>query len=376
MTTREMKIGNAAKYILSSVLSVLEARDNGIVKRFLSFLLIGAPGIGKTAVTKMLEKALQVAVKGIEAVDTINIVVFSTQVLKPEDIRGLPTLVNGEALWIAYGNLQKLIDANDRNIVICLFEDLGQALTSVKAACMQVLDGWVNEHRLNLDAIVFMANTNDVCHNAGVKGFIDPLLTRFTCAIHVVHDTRYWLSEVAPKIGIHKLVIAYVGHMLINQAQDVLNDIETSKGFIKRCAPRTWHQMSDVLHVGLPSEHDIEGEDLNVISSVIGTKEANAFFAFIQIAPKALNPHSVLASPGDCELPTEMGILHMIAAGCAEIVDSDTADAFIVFVDRLPRQLQSFAVKQAISRRGSLASAESIYQWRFREENKELMIGA
>src|SRR6185295_13969117 len=130
-------------------------------------LLVGPPGIGKTAVVNQTAKVL----------DAIYMPFFPATD-DPTDYKGLGMASPGDTIakFLPYDKLHFL--STTSKLTIAMFDDLGQAPMGVQAPIMQVIHARMACGLPISDNVVFFAATNDRKHRAGVSGLIEPLKSR------------------------------------------------------------------------------------------------------------------------------------------------------------------------------------------------------
>jgi MoxR-like ATPase len=142
-------------------------------------LITGKPAIGKSDI---IEQSCAEA--------KAELIISHPVVSDPTDFKGLPFASNGEAHFLPFGDLKKLIDA--KKSTVFFLDDLGQAPAAVQASVMQLLlsrriNGFqVSEH------VTFIAATNRREDKAGVTGMLEPVKSRFASIVELEVDTNDW----------------------------------------------------------------------------------------------------------------------------------------------------------------------------------------
>jgi MoxR-like ATPase len=119
-------------------------------------LLKGAPGIGKTDIIKQA------------CADASQHLIISHPVVSdPLDYKGFSYVIDNEAHFLPFGNLNQLIPAQPPSTYF--LDELGQAPASVQAAAMQlVLERRINGQRVS-DLVTFLTATNRKTDQAWVS---------------------------------------------------------------------------------------------------------------------------------------------------------------------------------------------------------------
>jgi hypothetical protein len=133
-------------------------------------LISGAPGVGKS---DLVEQAAKQA--GAE------LLIMHPVVSDPTDFKGFPfkATAGNHAEFLPYGDLLKLM--NSGKLMLCFFDDLGQATAAVQAAIMQILlNRAINGKKISSN-VRFICATNRKEDGAGVSHVLEPLKGRAEC---------------------------------------------------------------------------------------------------------------------------------------------------------------------------------------------------
>jgi hypothetical protein len=283
-------------------------------------LIKGAPGISKTECVRQASRSANA-----------DLFVMHPVVKNPTDFQGMPWISNGEASFIPFGDLRKLIQAN--SLTVCFIDDLGQASPAVQAAAMQLLLARELDGQRISDQVVFIAATNRRTDRAGVLGLLEPVKGRFHSIVELVPNLNDWVSwavgaQIAPEI------IAF-----LRFRPELFFDFAPTADLTKSPSPRTWHQLSDLLALGLPS--DVE---LPSVQGAIGEGAATEFVAFRRVWASMSSPDLVLTNPDAAAIPSEPSALYAIATALAYRVTRQSMTNFCRYLTRMcSAQFEEFA---------------------------------
>src|ERR1700687_682204 len=194
----------------------------------LPVLLVGAPGVGKTAIVKQLAEELD-----------LPLVVSHPVTSDPTDFRGLPWMVDGRATFLPIGDLARLADLDGRP-AIWLIDDLGQVLNATQAAVMQLV------HR-DSRALHGFRPPNPAQDPPAVGIFPPPLVPRFTTVLTVEPEPASFVQWAIRRGGFHPLVASFIRW----QPDHLLDQTRPEHSLEPRCSTRTWGDVSRLLDLGL-----------------------------------------------------------------------------------------------------------------------------
>ncbi len=234
--------------------------------------LWGGCGIGKSSVIKQVAKELEV--------DFIDVRISQ---LEPSDLRGLPSVCNGETKWLSPNWLPK---GNTKGILF--FDELNLAVPSIQASCYQlILDRKLGDYTLPEGWVVLSAG-NRTEDKANTFEMPSPLANRFIHTELVVPSIDKW-GDWAMNNGIDSRIVAFLNfkptrlYTFDNKLKD--------KAF---ATPRTW-EFTSTLIKGLDYDKNKEVMD-TLIASAVGEGTAIEMSAFLKLARK-INAEDLLKNP-------------------------------------------------------------------------------
>lgn len=245
-------------------------------------LWTGMPGIGKTALVKMIAKELG-----------YTLIIFHPVISDPTDFKGIPwcfTDQNGkqQAVFIAFDQLEALINA--KGPTICFLDDLGQAPESVQAAAMQLLHGGTLNGKAISKHVRFIAATNRKQDRAGVTGILEPVKSRFHFIGELVPELEPLCNHLI-STGASPVLVAF----LKNRPEWIMGGVDGWKPHPDICnqpCPRTIEHLSDSINLGL--EKIVRPV---AYSGAVGQGMSNEYVAFEELANNLPNVEAILTNP-------------------------------------------------------------------------------
>jgi hypothetical protein len=247
--------------------------------------LWGPPGAGKSSIVRQIAQQ-----RGIPLLD------IRAALLDPTDIRGIPAVVDGRAIWCPPGFLPQ---AGDTPGVLFL-DELSAAPPLVQASLYQlVLDRRVGEYVLP-DGWRIIAAGNRAGDRSVSYRMPAALANRF---IHVdfeidVGDWRAW----AIGAGVHPLVLGFI----MTRPDKLFDFTNPERGFP---TPRSWEIVSDALKV---VGHPRQATDL--ITGIVGEGAAAEFLGYSNSALQEDEIQKVLADPQNAALPIALADQYALIA--------------------------------------------------------------
>ena len=298
-------------------------------------MIAGAPGIGKSDVVRQIAQA-----RGWSLVD------MRLSTLDPVDLRGLPCVKDGRAVFAPMGELPD--EDRDGYAGILFLDELPQAPMAVQnAAFSLVLDRRIGDYRLpaGLHAV---AAGNRIEERAGAGRLNSALANRFA-HVEMTVDVDAW-CQWALGAGIPAEVVAFVRFR-----PGLLHDFNADRKV--NATPRTWAMAAR--HIGkLPA--DVE---LHVLAGTIGEGPAAELAAFLRVFRGLPSVDSVFLNPQSAMVPTDGATLYALCGALARRVTINTIDQFCQYIERLPAEYGVLAIKDATARDETLTKTMPVVAW-------------
>jgi hypothetical protein len=236
----------------------------------------GAPGVGKSSL-----------VREVAAEKKLPVIDIRAPLLDPTDIRGVPYVAKGKAIW----SPPSFLPSDGKGVLF--FDELNAAPPLVQASLYQLtLDRAVGEYKLP-DGWRIVAAGNRAQDSTIVHRMPSALSNRF---IHLdfevsIDDWRGW--AIANRVN--PMIVGFLG-----ARPDLLFDMKN----IERAfpTPRSWHMLSDCLK-GFGSAADA----LDVMIGVVGEGAAMEFLGYVSDSISEEMILEIISNPSSCEIPDSIG---------------------------------------------------------------------
>jgi hypothetical protein len=245
----------------------------------------GPPGIGKSSIVHSIGRE-----HGVPVVD------LRASLLDPTDLRGIPAIESGRAVWCPPAFLPS---ANDEPGILFL-DEINAAPPLVQASLYQlVLDRRVGEYELPIGWWIVAAG-NRHQDRAVTFRLSSALANRF---IHLslepdVEDWRNW--AIARRLN--PLVVSFIA------VRPALLSQDPGEGSAYP-TPRSWEMVSDMI-----STFDGYDDCSDVIPGVVGQAAATEFAAHVRKAMNEKTMRAILADPERAKVPDTLDGLYVLTA--------------------------------------------------------------
>ena len=307
-----------------------------VIQNRLQILIKSQPGCGKSDIVAQVSSECGV-----------HLVIMHPAVSDPTDFKGMPAMVNGAALFVPFGDLDKLIQAKTRTV--CFLDDIGQAAPSVQAALMQlVLARQVNGTRIS-EEVCFVGATNDTTHMAGVSGMIEPLKSRWHSIVTLDPDSDAW-STWGLDNGMPSWEIAF-----IRSRPQLLSDFKPTKELRNSPSPRGWAAVGTWYNLGV--------QDLDVWTGAVGEGAAVEAIGFLEMQGSLPSLDAIILDPDGSPIPEKSGGKFCVSAGLARKASALNFGRIMQYAERLPIEFQTTLIKDAIRLNKALTQTQPFIVW-------------
>jgi DNA polymerase III delta prime subunit len=316
---------------------------NGNKKKVLpSYLLTGAPGLGKSACIYNLAKALEddFRAEGIEK--KVNVIDIRLLLMTPTDLRGIPTSDNEKksAVWLKPQILE--FDPSDNVINLVILEELASANLSMMNTALQLVHDYrIGEHEIpdNVWMVCTGNRQEDAC---GASKLTTNLANRLSILdFGSSADYREW-REWAMTNEVDQRIIAFLGFK-----PDLLMQFNPKSKNSQFPSPRSWENASDIMKLC--------GDNVEMafasVAGLVGDGAASEFLAYTKVyseLPSLIDIASgkyteAVKRPDLCSALITGITMNLVKMSPQQIMNC------IRFIGNMPAEFSTLAVKDMIT---------------------------
>ncbi|NBX37713.1 MAG: MoxR family ATPase, partial [Planctomycetes bacterium] len=271
----------------------------------------GPPGCGKSSL-----------VRGVAASAGMPVIDIRASLLDPTDLRGIPAVADGRAVWCPPSFLPRPGDPAG----ILFFDELNAAPPLVQASLYQLtLDRRVGEYQLP-EGWAIVAAGNRAEDRSVVFRMPAALSNRF---IHVDFEVDYddWRTW-AHGAGVHPTVISFLG-----LRRELLHDMRaTDRAFP---TPRSWEMASTAI-----KQFKSVSACIDVLIGTVGEGPAMELASHAQTAMTLEQIAAIVADPRGAEIPKGLGDLYALVSYLVQTIgEPPTQEACEVLLERIPVEM-------------------------------------
>ena len=271
----------------------------------------------------------------------------------PTDLNGFPKLNEAKATYLPFDTFPVKGDKlpSGYNGWLLFLDELPNAPMSVlKAAYKLILDRMVGNHPLH-EKVYVVAAGNLLTEGAQVNDFPAPLKTRmihFELAI----DADLWIKWGSAN-DVDYRMLSFIGY----KPNLLYNPNPASKDFTFSC-PR-----SITMAAALTKGREITFDDMPILAGTISEGVAREYAGYVKNFADLPQIKNILADPLGTKIPTEPSAKWATGSHVAEYLTPDNANTLMQYLERLPLENQTIALRVAIAKNKKLLLNHTIGEW-------------
>jgi len=312
-------------------------------------MVTGSPGMGKSSMLHAVAEELN-----------LKIIDIRLAQCDPTDLLGFPA-INDESGKATYRPMDMFplegdpIPKGYQGWMI-LLDEMNSADRDVQKACYKVIyDRMVGNKHLHKNCVIAAAG-NLATDNAIVEDLSTALQSRMVhIEVSMDHDPNRedWL-EWAAENGIDHRVMAYIRYAPNSLFK--FNPDHDDKTF---SCPRTWEFASRLIQ----DKKRLTRTDKALIAGTVGEGVGREFTAFCEIETQIPTFREVIDDPKGTQLPNEPSVMFLMTGMIGANLTGDNIGQAIQYINRLPKEYQVIALRDARRRDKTLKEAPEMKQW-------------
>lgn len=327
--------------MITPSISILELYENidTLLDTDTPLFIHGSPGIGKSYVVSEVAKK-----KGLELVDV------RLSQMDPVDLRGIPSIKDGQTLWMPPIFFPKDTDSKG----ILFLDELNSAPPSVQAAIYQlVLDRKMGEYELPSGWRIICAG-NRVSDKGVVFRLPAPLVNRM---VHLHVEARFEEFKVfALQENFHHFIIGFLGFRPDLLSNELVIEDDANPAF---ATPRSYAMLSDILKTNKSVENLS-----SIIYGTIGYSAGIEFVSYVKVYEEL--PDIVSIYRGEYpEVKNQPALLYALVSALVEYYKSDDEckKHLFAFSEMLPTEFGVMLIKDIVVKDESIATYSGFDKW-------------
>lgn len=321
-----------------------------LIPTYIPALILGPPGVGKSAVINSIAKEFN-----------LKVIDVRLSQCDPTDLLGFP-VVDKEKNIADYAPMATFPLEGDKipegydGWLIFLDELNGADRGTMKASYKLLHDRMVGNKKLHKCAAIIGAGNHDT-DGALTEELATPLKSRVV-HMHVLSDHKVW-SEWASNAGIDYRIRSF-----IRANPSELNNFNPNEleGDVTFSCERTWEFAHKILQ-----SNDRRGEGdkhlLPLLAGAIGEGAARKFLAFTASYSDLPDIDEIRLNPTTARLPEKVSGRWAISGVLAEFADEEDIESYMTYLERLPKEFQVVTLRDMYKKNADVLDIPRVEKW-------------
>lgn len=315
-------------------------------------LMVGPPGLGKTALVKQAQKATGA-----------DMTTLYVSISDPTDFKGFYCIIDGKPEIMPFGELEKIFNADRLHIVF--LDDFGQGAPAVQAAAMSFMDRVKDNPN-----VCIIGATNRREDRANVSGMLEPVKSRFNSIINMEFSMEDWTSWALDEVTAGNLPLELVAFNKFRP--NLMYSGKATADLVNSPCPRTVEALGQLMMLGLEPEDEYE-----VYSGAVGEGYTAELMGFLPIWRKLPNIDTILTAPSAVQLPdisdpNAPSIFFAIGNALAKKANENTMGRIVEFANRLPKEFAVALIVDCVKQDVNVQNTIDYIKWQ--SQNASLLI--
>lgn len=311
------------------------------IKANLVPMLVGSPGIGKSAIIHSIAKEYN-----------LKVIDLRLSQCDPTDLMGFPHFENGRAGYAPMNTFPIEGDAlpKGKDGWLLFLDEFNSASTAVQASAYKlVLDRMVGQFSIHPKVAIMCAGNLDT-DNAITQEMSTALQSRLVHLELQINPTE-WCSW-AMSNGISHKITDY-----IKFKPSALYTFKPDHSDKTYACPRTWEFANRLM------DYADTDDMLPLLAGTLSEGVAREFITFTKIYESLPKMESIIKDPTGTAVPDEPSVLFAITGSLANHVTEKNCSTIMKYADRLPKEFQVLFLREAIKRNPTLITHASVLKW-------------
>jgi hypothetical protein len=315
-------------------------------------LLVGAPGLGKTALVKWAQKETNA-----------DMTTLYVSISDPTDFKGFYCIINGKPEIMPFGELEKIFNATSLHIVF--LDDFGQGAPAVQASAMSFLDR-VKEN----PNVVVIGATNRRQDRANVSGMLEPVKSRFDSILNMDFDMDDWTEWALEQVTAGTMPLSLVAFNKFRP--QLMYATKPSADLVNGACPRTVEALGALMMM----DND-PADEYELFCGAVGEGYTAELMGFLPIWKKLPNIDTILLNPDSVVLPPMTdryapSIYFAVCNALAKKANENTIERILKFSEKMPAEFAVALVIDCVKQDVEIQNTAAYIKWQ--SKNKSVLI--